>query len=82
MIEYEQLKSCLTSYLSIDDKILHIGCGNSELGEQLYNEGFKNITNIDFSVTVIDKMKERCKHLTSMTWYAMDLQFLEFDNNR
>ena len=37
-------------------KILEMGCGNSTLSYDLYNEGFKNITAIDFSTVVIKKM--------------------------
>ena len=29
--------------------ILQVGCGNSELSAQMYDDGFQNITNIDFS---------------------------------
>jgi 2-polyprenyl-3-methyl-5-hydroxy-6-metoxy-1,4-benzoquinol methylase len=30
-----------------------IGCGNSKLSQQMYDEGYKNIINIDISPTVI-----------------------------
>ena len=29
--------------------ILQVGCGNSELSAQMYDDGFRNMTNIDFS---------------------------------
>lgn len=37
-----------------------VGCGTSELGANLYKDGFNFITNVDFSKTVIDHM--RAKH--------------------
>ncbi|KAL0392577.1 UNVERIFIED_CONTAM: eEF1A lysine and N-terminal methyltransferase [Sesamum radiatum] len=36
--------------------ILVPGCGNSRLSEHLYDAGFKNITNVDFSKVVISDM--------------------------
>lgn len=29
--------------------VLMVGCGNSELSANMYDDGFENITNIDFS---------------------------------
>lgn len=36
-----------------------IGCGNSELSEQLYDVGYKHLTNIDISETVVTHMNQR-----------------------
>jgi len=40
-------------------RVLHVGCGNSELGELMLNEGFGDIVNIDYSEVVIKKMQEK-----------------------
>ncbi|KAJ8694927.1 hypothetical protein PTI98_007561 [Pleurotus ostreatus] len=40
-------------------RILMLGCGNSKLTEQMYDDGYKNIVNIDYSQVVIDKMQRR-----------------------
>lgn len=37
------------------------------LGEDMYDDGYKNITNIDYSKTVIDNMKVRCADKPEMT---------------
>ena len=50
-----------------ESKILIIGAGSSSnilikgISEELYEEGFLNITNIDFSQSVISVMKEKHK---------------------
>jgi 2-polyprenyl-3-methyl-5-hydroxy-6-metoxy-1,4-benzoquinol methylase len=44
-----------------DDKeksILHLGCGNSALQDQLYEAGYHRITNVDISTVVIEQMKQ------------------------
>lgn len=39
--------------------MLVVGCGNSELSEQLYDVGYKQLTNIDISETVVVHMNQR-----------------------
>lgn len=38
-----------------------MGAGNSLLSEEMYKEGYKNITNIDFSEIVVDDMQTKYK---------------------
>ena len=40
-------------------KFLELGCGNSTLAHDLFVAGYKNITSIDFSHVVINKMKKK-----------------------
>jgi len=60
---------------------LMVGCGNSSLSEDMYNDGYKNITNVDYSEIVIKNMRERTKHLNEMKWISMDAREMkEFSN--
>ena len=45
--------------MSKNASILHIGCGNSCLQDQLYDDGFKDILSVDFSATAINHLKLR-----------------------
>lgn len=38
-----------------DVRVLHLGCGNSEVGAHLLKRGYNNIVNVDNSVVVIKK---------------------------
>ncbi|KAK6914318.1 Methyltransferase type 11 [Dillenia turbinata] len=86
--EWPQLKSLLLSLLlSIDDdvsaasslQILIPGCGNSRLSEHLYDEGFKSITNIDFSKVVIsDMLRKNVRSRPDMRWRVMDMTSMQF----
>ncbi|KAM7460792.1 hypothetical protein LguiB_035851 [Lonicera macranthoides] len=55
-------------------QILVPGCGNSRLSEHLYDTGFRDITNIDFSKVVISEMLGRNVRLRpGMRWRVMDM---------
>ena len=41
--------------------ILDIGCGNSKLSEDLYEDGYNNLTSVDISGIVIGQMQEYYK---------------------
>jgi EEF1A lysine methyltransferase 4 len=53
--------------------ILHLGCGNSTLGEEMYKNGYRNIVNVDYSPTVIEFMSTRCKEMCEMKWITADI---------
>eukprot|EP00922_Rhytidocystis_sp_ex-Travisia-forbesii_P007128 GHVS01010404.1.p1 GENE.GHVS01010404.1~~GHVS01010404.1.p1 ORF type:complete len:227 (+),score=25.96 GHVS01010404.1:205-885(+) len=54
---YSALKDVFTGTgIQHDQPMLMVGCGNSMLSEDMYNEGFKNMTNIDISGVVIKAM--------------------------
>lgn len=56
-----------------------LGCGNSSLPIDLWQDGFKNITAVDISPVIVDKLRERSR--TPGVEYAvgnmMDLPFEE-----
>ncbi|XP_038614395.1 eEF1A lysine and N-terminal methyltransferase [Tachyglossus aculeatus] len=76
---YGQLAALLHKYLRPSDRVLVVGCGNSELSEQLYDVGFQDIVNIDISEVVIEQMKERnAGRRPRMSFLRMDVTRLEF----
>ncbi|OQR99623.1 hypothetical protein THRCLA_21805 [Thraustotheca clavata] len=83
-LSYTQLEPILTSLLSIygySCEILIPGCGLSEtntpidVGTGLYSVGYRNITNVDISNVVIDRMQK--KQLTSNTNDTMEFVCLD-----
>ncbi|XP_068095998.1 eEF1A lysine and N-terminal methyltransferase [Hyperolius riggenbachi] len=70
---YLDLCALLHKYITPKDKVLVIGCGNSELSERLYDAGCQNLTNIDVSEVVIRQMNERnADRRPQMTYQLMD----------
>ncbi|THH09920.1 hypothetical protein EW145_g1687 [Phellinidium pouzarii] len=48
----------------------------------MYNDGFHNIVNVDYSSVVIEQMKERHKEARpSMEWHEMDVRQLTFEDS-
>ena len=58
-----------------DVSILNLGCGNSILAEELYDNGFKKVYNNDISAEVIQQMKERnAEKRPELEWDVMDVR--------
>lgn len=58
--DYETLKPIIEEFkLDKECKVLVLGCGNAEFSEDMYDEGYNLIYNIDISENVIKSMKER-----------------------
>lgn len=65
--DYETLKPIIMDLkLSKEAKILNLGCGNSEFCENMYDDGYENIYNIDICDNVINFMRERNKARKSL----------------
>ncbi|KAH8111040.1 S-adenosyl-L-methionine-dependent methyltransferase [Phellopilus nigrolimitatus] len=63
-------------------RILMLGCGNSKLSEEMYDDGYHNIVNVDYSSVVIEQMKERHQESRpSMKWHEMDVRQLSFEDS-
>ena len=78
---YTGVKDIITQYISTDHKILNIGCGNSRMSEEMYEEEYKKITNIDISFTVIKAMAEEYEEkCPEMQFKEMDARSLEFED--
>ena len=59
--------------------IMNLGCGNSVLSEDMYDEGYKQIFNMDISQVCIDHMTERnAVSRPEMKWEVMDVRSLSY----
>ncbi|KAH7881780.1 S-adenosyl-L-methionine-dependent methyltransferase [Phlebopus sp. FC_14] len=60
-------------------RVLVLGCGNSKFSEDMWDDGYTNIVNVDYSAVVIEQM--RIRHSGSrpeMEWHEMDVRSLAF----
>ena len=80
--DYPSIKPIITKIgTKKDANILNVGCGNSEFSENMYEDGFKNIYNIDICPNVISFMKERNKNKEGMHFQEMDVRDMKFEDN-
>jgi len=58
-----------------------LGCGNSRLSEDMWEDGYQKIVNVDYSGILIEQMKKRHSILRpEMEWHEMDVRNLTFEN--
>ncbi|CAG0883154.1 unnamed protein product [Cyprideis torosa] len=70
---YAVLRDVIKHFVGKDQRILILGCGNSQLGHEMYEDGYKCITNVDYSQVVIDKMASK---YPTMRWCCGDVRNL------
>lgn len=81
LVGWSDLETSLRPHLREEDRILLVGCGNSSLSADLYDAGFHNITSIDFSAVLIEKMAAlHARERPEMQWLTMDMCDLRFED--
>lgn len=71
------LKDIFTQTVKPTHKILNVGAGNSRLSEEMYDDGFQNIMNIDISSTVVNAMKEKYTDRPTMRYEVQDIRSMD-----
>jgi hypothetical protein len=73
-LSYRDCKPYLQPYLMRpDQRVLHVGCGNSPFAADLYDDGFHLLTNVDYSVPVIAHMRQQHRtQRSAMRWLVAD----------
>ncbi|KAL6497746.1 hypothetical protein OROHE_026985 [Orobanche hederae] len=57
--DYSHFRHLILQYIKPHSAVLEVGCGNSQLCEELYRDGITDLTCIDLSSVAIEKMKQR-----------------------
>jgi len=60
--------------------ILNIGCGNSRFPEELYDDGYSNLVNIDISQVAVDRMVQESGSRRGMSFLQMDATSMSFED--
>ena len=81
-LSYKDLKGTLLDLLNSkwDSEIIDLGCGNSKICENLYNDGFKYVTCIDFSKVLINDLIQRYADFPELDFQVMDALQLQIDD--
>lgn len=80
---YAKIKDILMKLTNNDFecRILNVGCGSSTLPEEMYDDGFHKIVNIDISVVVVEQMLVRNRsQRPGLQWLVGDATRMDFGN--
>lgn len=75
---YSGIQELICKYMKKDNNILVAGCGNSRLSEDMIEDGFAQVMNVDASRVVIDQMTEKYKDKPALQFQQMNVCALEF----
>ncbi|CAM9115103.1 unnamed protein product, partial [Hapterophycus canaliculatus] len=81
LASYADMAQHLHEAIPKDSRVLVVGCGNSNLSADMYDDGYRDLLSTDFSSVVIDKM--RAKHREArpgLRWEKMDMLALEAED--
>mmetsp|Transcript_31680 Transcript_31680/g.53229 ORF Transcript_31680/g.53229 Transcript_31680/m.53229 type:complete len:273 (+) Transcript_31680:133-951(+) len=76
---YSALKPIVNKYIPDKNaKILMVGCGTSNLGEDMFLDGYTNIVNTDVSPVCIEFMAKKHEKYHGMTYVVDDVCSMQF----
>lgn len=71
----------MEKYLKPSDKILQIGCGNSQLAAQLYDNAFRSVHSIDTESAVIEEQRQRNRERPELEFSKDDATSMSFGDD-
>ncbi|KAJ8763350.1 hypothetical protein K2173_002233 [Erythroxylum novogranatense] len=79
---YSHFRHLIQSYVPTNASVLELGCGNSQLSEEMYKDGIVEITCIDLSAIAVEKMQKRllAKGYEEIKVLQADMLDLPFSN--
>jgi 2-polyprenyl-3-methyl-5-hydroxy-6-metoxy-1,4-benzoquinol methylase len=76
---FYQIRDHIVSAILPENRVLNVGAGNSRLSEEMFDEGYETITNIDISQTVTKAMTEKYKEKgPNFKYVQMDVRAMDF----
>lgn len=76
-IPYQTFSKFVRKYLSKDKPVLVIGCGTSSLSYEMYEEGYTQLSSMDYSPEAIYEMKNKYPQLN---WAVMDVRKMDYED--
>lgn len=81
--DYSHFRHLLLQNIHSSSSVLELGCGNSQLSDEMYNDGITDITCIDLSSVAVEKMRSRLssKGFTDIKVMVADMLDLPFEED-
>lgn len=73
---FEPVWDMISNFIDVhaNHKILVVGVGRSNVVECLYKSGYRDITAIDISPTMVKRMQDKYAHLTGVNFLCLDVR--------
>lgn len=78
---WQKIEDEIKSFFEGKELALNIGCGNSEMSEDMFKSGIQTVVSIDISQIVIDQMSEKYKNNKNLLFFKMDCTDMEFKDD-
>lgn len=75
---YDKFRAVIRSKLQFNDRVLVAGCGNSNILEDMADDGFEQLDGCDFSRIVLDQMRLRCENLPQISFHLESVGDTDF----
>lgn len=75
---YSALRPFVRKYIPTSARVLMVGCGNALMSEDMVNDGYEDIMNIDISSVAIDMMRRKYEQVPQMKYMQMDVRDMSF----
>ncbi|KAF9675546.1 hypothetical protein SADUNF_Sadunf09G0043400 [Salix dunnii] len=75
---YSSLRPIVRRYIPTSSRVLMVGCGNALMSEDMVEDGYENIMNIDISSVAIDIMRRKYEHVHQLNYMEMDARDMSF----
>jgi SAM-dependent methyltransferase len=83
LCSYKDVSDYLEKDVAKKASVLILGCGNSPFSTEMVDAGYTNVTSLDFSSVVIDKMADKHKEShPAMKWVCGDVKRLDLHFER
>ncbi|CAI7896406.1 unnamed protein product [Closterium sp. NIES-53] len=79
--QYTALAPIFDIYMDKASKVLMVGCGNAVLSEDMVQNGYQDIWNVDISSVVVDYMKKRNSTIPQLKYDTMNVCSMGFDES-
>ncbi|KMT00506.1 hypothetical protein BVRB_9g218050 [Beta vulgaris subsp. vulgaris] len=80
--DYSHFRHLISDHIHPNSSVLEVGCGNSQLSDEMYKDGIKNVTCTDLSPIAVDNVQKRLlfkgyKEIKAMVADMLNLPFTD-----
>ncbi|CAM9252293.1 unnamed protein product [Choristocarpus tenellus] len=81
LLAYVDLRDHIRRTVARTARVVVVGCGNSNLSADMYDDGYTSLLSTDFSEVVINAMRQRHEHeRPGLRWERMDMLDLSIED--